>query len=222
MQNWPYRIRHHWIVLLDPPGRWTWLLFALLVVVAITGGWWGLIPLVVVVTVFFLFRYQEWRAEVIELDPRAVRHARGVKETTTSNAFLRIDRVSGVVMSRTVPGKLLGYGTVHLEAPGDHPDFKHLVKIQKPLETFTLIEALMFKTSLSPTGASILPAAASSDRGPYDHDGSSGDPDDTGADIRATEPLPSVDQPRTDRPRTDRPRTDRPGDQPPGARRRDR
>jgi hypothetical protein len=195
MQSWPYRIRHHWIVLLEPPGKWAWIVFAALLIVAVTGGWWASLPLIIVVALYFLFRYQEWRAEVIELDPRAVRHARGVRETSTSHAFLRIDRVSGVVLSQTVPGKIFGYGTVHLEAPGSHPDFRHLAKIQRPQETFEMIEALMFKTGVTPSGSSVPPSEPGSTVLPSEDD----DPNDTGVDVRVTAPLPDLDPGRAPR-----------------------
>jgi hypothetical protein len=164
--QWPYRIRHHWIVLLKPPGKWGWLGLAVLVVIGITGHWLGWIPLILVLGAVAFFRTQEWRAEIVELDPLTIRHARGVKETSVSRALMRIDRVSGVVLSQTVPGKILGYGSLHLEAPGNHPGFRDIEKIQQPDETFQLLQSLMFRTSRDT------------------------DPDDVGPDDQATAPLP--------------------------------
>ena len=149
MGDWPYTFRHHWIVLLRPPGRYVWIVFGLLLLFVLVGGWPALIPLLVVLAVFFGFRYQEWRAERIELSPRTIRYARGVKETTETSAFIRVDRISGVAMSQTVTGKLLGYGTVHIEVSGHHPDFRRIVNIENPKQTFALLEGLMFKDTRS-------------------------------------------------------------------------
>jgi hypothetical protein len=149
--DWPYIIRHHWIALLRPPGRGTWIVFGLLVLFVLVGGLLAWIPLLVVLAVFFGLRYREWRADLIELNPRTIRHARGVKETTATNAFLRIDRITGVAMSQTVPGKLLGYATLHIEASGDHPDFRRLVNIENSKQTFVLLEALMFDGEVADT-----------------------------------------------------------------------
>ncbi len=35
-----------------------------------------------------------------------------------------------------MPGKLLDYGTIDLEAPGDHPDVRHLRKIARPQQFY--------------------------------------------------------------------------------------
>ena len=166
--QWPYRIRHHWIVLLEPPGKWGWLGLAVLVVIGITGGWLAWLPLIIVLAAVMTFRVQEWRAEVVELDQLTIRHARGVKETTSSHALMRVDRISGMLVSRTVPGKLLGYGSLHLEAPGNHPGFRDMEKIQNPERTYELLQALMFRTVTDT------------------------DPDDVGPDDQQTAPLPSV------------------------------
>ena len=43
---------------------------------------------------------------------------------------------------QTVPGKLLDYGTIELEAPGDHPDVRRLVKIWHPHEFYRALRQL--------------------------------------------------------------------------------
>jgi hypothetical protein len=169
----PYRIRHHWIVLLDLPSKWGWLGLAILVVIGITGGWLAWLPLLVVLGAVVIFRVQEWRAEVIELDRLTIRRARGVRETSVSHGLFRIDRISGVVLSQTVPGKLLHYGSLQLEAPGSHPDFRVLARIQNPEQTFELLESFMFRTA----------------RRDLDNDT---DPNDVGTDDQQTSPLPSL------------------------------
>ncbi len=173
---WPYRIRHHWVVLFRLPSLWGWIGLAVLGAIGITSGWLGWLPLLILLVSVMAFRIQEWRAEIIELDQLTIRRASGVRETTVSRALIRVDRISGLVVTRTVPGKLLGYGSLHLEAPGDHPGFGNLHRIQDPDTTFLLIQALMFR----------IPSDT--------------DPDDIGSDARHTAPLPALNRPGTGTP----------------------
>jgi hypothetical protein len=187
--EWPYVIRHHWVVIFSSPGRFGWVVLGLLVIFPIVAGWLAWVPLVLVLAALFGFRYQEWRAETIELDPRTIRHARGVAETTASSAFLRVDRIAGAVLSRTVPGKLLGYGTLHLEAPGSHPDFRKLSKIERPEETFALLESLMLRH-----GPMAGEAWDSGGAHPHDIGSGLGEAQRRTAEQRETAPLPRLDR----------------------------
>ena len=179
---WPYLVRKHWVVLFSRPSLGQWILFGLLLAVAIFGGLAAWLPLLLVLGVFFALRWQQWRAEFVSFDPLAVRHVKGVKETTVSNAFMRVDRISGVVMSQTVPGKVLGYGTIHLEAPGEHPGFRNLVNVERPAEVYRLVESLMFNPPPNADpGQTFAPRNT--------------DPDDVGGRHSRTMPLPRVPDP---------------------------
>jgi predicted membrane metal-binding protein len=143
------RTRHHWIVLVRPPSLWAGIAVLLLLVWALVAPAMFVVLALLLGAVAFL-RWQTWRAEVIILTKRRIVRVRGVPETTTTEASLRIDRVSGARLIQTVPGKLLGYGTVELEAPGDHPDVRKLVKIAEPHRFYGLVRAIVFADRAHP------------------------------------------------------------------------
>lgn len=165
------RTRHHWIVLFRLPALLPGLgLLALII-------WGALYPAMTYVALLVLlaamfFRWQTWRAEQVILTRQRIIRLQGVPETTTTEAFLRIDRISGMRIVQTVPGKLLDYATIELEAPGNHPDVRHLVKIWHPHQFYRELRALLF-------------------------DQPRRDPDDTGTPLadNQTAPLPRVPRP---------------------------
>lgn len=138
------RTRHHWIALFRLPHRLLGLALVILLVSAVVQpnpmAW--LLALVVVALAFL--RWQTWRAEWIILTGKRIIRVQGVPETTRSEASLRIDRVSGARLIETVPGKILGYGTIELEAPGDHPDMRRLTRIDRPHEFYRQLRAIIF------------------------------------------------------------------------------
>jgi len=138
------RTRHHWIVLLRPPHKLlTIALLVFLIAAALQPepmAW--LFGLFLIVAGFF--RVQTWQAEQILLTGKRIIRVQGVPETTTSEASLRVDRISGVRLVETVPGKLFGYGTIEIEAPGDHPGVRSLVKIEKPKTFYLALRRLVF------------------------------------------------------------------------------
>ena len=138
------RTRHHWVVLLRPPHKLLSLAFAVLLLAAIVQpnpmAW---ITGLVFATCAF-FRYQTWSAEWILLTGKRIIRVQGVPETTSSEASLRIDRISGSRLVQTVPGKILGYGTIELEAPGDHPDVRRLKRIARPARFYLELRRVLF------------------------------------------------------------------------------
>lgn len=100
--------------------------------------------LVLVVGTFGFVRWQTWRAEWVILTGKRLIRVQGVPETTTSEASLRVDRISGARMIQTVPGKLLGYATIDLEAPGDHPDVRRLARIAHPHGFYRELRRVVF------------------------------------------------------------------------------
>jgi hypothetical protein len=137
------RTRHHWVVLFRLPNRYAAIGLLVLLV-------WGLfahgvlVALLAIVCVVLLLRYRTWHAELIILTRKRIVRLQGVPETTTSEASLRIERVSGARLIQTVPGKIFGYGTIELEAPGDHPDVRRLIKIADPRRFYTRLRAVVF------------------------------------------------------------------------------
>jgi hypothetical protein len=98
----------------------------------------------VFVSLVGFLRWQTWRAERIILTSKRIIRVQGVPETTTSETSLRVDRISGARLIQTVPGKILGYGTIELEAPGDHPDIRKLEKIVEPKVFYMQLRRLIF------------------------------------------------------------------------------
>jgi hypothetical protein len=144
------RTRHHWIVLVQPPSKWASLGLLVLFLAAIFGPVAFVAIFLVVAVAGAALRWQTWRAELIILTRKRVLRVRGIPETTTSEASLRVDRISGARLVQTVPGKILDYGTIELEAPGDHPDVRRLVRIAAPTTFYDKLRGAMFANDLDP------------------------------------------------------------------------
>ena len=139
--------RHHWIVMLRRPDRvLTLALLILLVAAAFQPNPMAFVLVLVLGAVAFL-RWQTWRAEAVILTRRRVIRVRGVPETTSTEASLRLDRISGAVLEQTVLGKILNYGSIELEAPGQHPDVRKLRRIAQPHPFYLQIRLAIFGKS---------------------------------------------------------------------------
>jgi hypothetical protein len=169
------RVRHHWIVMFRRPHRV--LTIALLVLFLATilrpFPWVFLFALVLGATAFV--RWQTWHAESIILTRRRIIRISGVPETTSTEASLRLDRISGAVLEQTVWGKILNYGSIELEAPGQHPDVRKLKRIARPNPFYLEIRLVVF--------------GKGSDREPEDRRQIEAPPDEPTSDA-ITAPLP--------------------------------
>jgi hypothetical protein len=171
------KTRHSPITWFKPTSRETAIAFGLTAALAwlFLSGWWAIILVAAEVVAVLGFRIQTWSAEWIILTGKRIVRFQGVAETTTSEASLRLDRVSGARLVQTVPGKWFGYGSIELEAPGDHPDTHRLMYIQDAVHFFMILRELVFGEPQS------------------------SDPDDDGPDDHIqdhiTEPLPAVPDP---------------------------
>jgi hypothetical protein len=138
------RTRHHWIVMFSPPHKLLIVALLLLLIMAIISpnpmAW----VLLAVLGAFGFLRWQTWQAEWIIVTSKRIIRVQGVPETTTSEASLRIDRISGARIVQTVPGKILGYANVELEAPGEHPDVRRLKRIARPHTFFLELRRVIF------------------------------------------------------------------------------
>jgi hypothetical protein len=142
------RAQHHWIVLFRRPHPiLAGALLVLLVAAIFAPKPMAPVFLLVLGTVIFV-RVQTWRAEWLILTRRRVIRVRGVPETTSSEASLRIDRISGAVLEQTVLGKILNYGSIELEAPGQHPDVRLLVKIARPHRFYLEVRKVVFGSAV--------------------------------------------------------------------------
>jgi hypothetical protein len=144
------RTRHHWIVLWRPPHKFLGIALAVLLVAAVVDPNPMAFLLGLVIAVLGFLRCQTWNAERIILTSKRIIRVQGVPETTSSEASLRIDRISGARLVQTVPGKLLGYGTIELEAPGDHPDVRRLEKIAQPKTFYLELRRVIFGEPVAP------------------------------------------------------------------------
>jgi hypothetical protein len=141
------RAQHHWIVLFRRPHPILAVALVVLFVAAIFAPNPMAALFLVVLGAVILLRVQTWRAEWIILTRRRIIRVRGVPETTSSEASLRIDRISGAVLEQTVLGKVLNYGTIELEAPGSHPDVRKLVNVSRPNRFYLEVRKVVFGTA---------------------------------------------------------------------------
>jgi hypothetical protein len=136
--------RHHWIVLLRPPSKVFAIAMLVLFLAAVAKpnpmAWFFFL----LVVALGALRWQTWRAERIILTGKRIIRVQGIPETTSSEASLRVERISGARLVETVPGKLLGYGTIELEAPGDHPDVRRLRRIAAPKAFYLQLRGVLF------------------------------------------------------------------------------
>lgn len=144
------RVRHHWIVMFRPPHWLLSIAFGLLLVSAVVTPRTMAVPFAIVFAAFAFLRWQTWNAEQILVTRSRIIRVRGVPESTTTESSLRLDRISGAVLEQTVLGKILGYGTVELEAPGSHPDVRKLERIEHPHRFYLALREVVFGDGLAP------------------------------------------------------------------------
>lgn len=138
------RSRRHWVVLFRKPHLALTVAMLVLFAAALFDpnpmAW--LFLLVFGAAVYL--RWQSWRSEWMILTQRRVIRVRGIPETTSSEASLRLDRISGAVLEQTVMGKILNYGTIELEAPGQHPDVRRLDQLAEPKAFYAHVRRVIF------------------------------------------------------------------------------
>jgi hypothetical protein len=137
------RTQHHPIVLFRRTTKVTAVLLLATAVAAFFSGW-GRVALVTEIVWIGFWRWRTWRAEWIFLTRKRIVRVQGIPETTTSEASLRLDRVSGARLVQTPLGRLLGYGTIELEAPGEHPDVRKLVTINRAEQFYLVLREVIF------------------------------------------------------------------------------
>jgi len=138
------RARHHWIVLFRLPNKYVGIALLVVFLSAVAQPDPMVLAFSVWVGAIGFFRWQTWRAEVILITRTRIIRVRGVPETTSSESSLRLDRVSGAVLEQTVVGKLLNYGSIEIEAPGQHPDVRLLVKLARPHPFYLKLRQVVF------------------------------------------------------------------------------
>jgi uncharacterized membrane protein YdbT with pleckstrin-like domain len=141
------RRRHSLIVLVTPPHKFVGIALLVLLVLAVVrpnpAAW----VLLLVVALMGGWRWLNWRAEWVLLTDKRIIRMQGLPETTQVEAFLRVDRISGVVLVQTVVGRLCGYGTIHLEASGSHPALRHLERVADVAPFYLQLRDAVFGTA---------------------------------------------------------------------------
>jgi hypothetical protein len=138
------RARKHWIVIFAPPHKYVSIGLVVLFFAAVGQPDPMVLLFAVVIATMGFFRWQTWRAEAILITQTRLIRVRGVPETTSSESSLRLDRISGVVLEQTVLGKILNYGSIEIEAPGQHPDVRLLKVIARPQRFYLQLRRVVF------------------------------------------------------------------------------
>ncbi len=175
------KARRHWIVMFAPPNKYVSIGLAVLFFAAVGQPDPMVLLFTSVIATMGFFRWQTWRAEVILLTRTRIVRVRGVPETTSTESSLRLDRISGVVLEQSVPGKILNYGSIEIESPGQHPDVRKLKVIAQPQRFYLKLRQIVFGEGIDL------------------------DPDDRPQDF-ITAPLPRLPDPRPPRADIRRPR----------------
>jgi hypothetical protein len=138
------RARHHWIVLFRRPHPVLAIALVVLFIAAVLDPSPMVWPFLLVLVAAAYLRWKTWTSEIVVVTKRRVVRTRGIPETTTTEASLRLDRISGVVLEQTVLGKLFNYGTLELEAAGQHPDLRRIEKLARPKRLYFLIREIVY------------------------------------------------------------------------------
>ena len=160
------RTRHHPVVLFRRTHKLTAVLLILTAAATFASGW-AVAALAAELSWIGYWRWRIWSAEWIVLTRKRIVRVQGIPETTSTEASLRIDRISGARLIQSPLGKVFGYGNIELEAPGEHPDVRKLRTIDGAEEFYIALRRVIF-------GEDTL------------------DPDDYREDF-ITEPLPDID-----------------------------
>ncbi len=140
------------------PHKVTLIFFAVLLVLAIGAPNPWVLVLLVAVVLFALLRWHIWQGEYITLTSKRIIRKQGVAETDWSESSIRLDRISGVWVVQTVPGKWLNYATIELAAPGTDEDTHTLRRIADPQHFYETLRWLVFGDP--PPGSPPVPGAA--------------------------------------------------------------
>lgn len=141
--------RRHWVVMLEPvltavAGLAVVLGASVRVGDAASGRavdllWWCWFALVGRA----LFRVWEWRREYFVATDRRLLLIYGV--IVRKVAMMPLKKVTDLVYHRSVPGRLLGYGTFELESAGQDQALRTLHHVNRPDETYRAIMGVIFR-----------------------------------------------------------------------------
>lgn len=140
------KARQHLVMLfLRKPRRAYVILVLILALLTLTGHWYFIVIFLAAAGILGYLRWNVWHAERIILTGKRIIHVTGVIETTRAEASLRLDRVSGIRLIETVFGRWLGYATIEVEAPGDHPGLRRLFRMSRLGKFYLELRQVVFE-----------------------------------------------------------------------------
>ncbi|GAB2487881.1 YdbT family protein [Jatrophihabitans fulvus] len=141
-----YHAHQHWVMLVRRrPRRSSLITLAVLLLAAWIWPWPWAFVLVVVAALLGFLRWRLWASEQLWLTNKRIIHVHGVLETSRTEAWLRLERVSGMRVTESLLGSWLNYATIHVDAPGDHPGTHHLWRIGKALPFYRRFRSLVLE-----------------------------------------------------------------------------
>jgi Bacterial PH domain len=98
---------------------------------------------------YFLYRGAAWPATYLPVTNERMMLIRGV--LTRTAAAIPLQRVAGLTLQRTVPGRLLGYGTLIVDCPGRRQVFRKVRYLPYPEQLYLEISSLLGREELDET-----------------------------------------------------------------------
>jgi hypothetical protein len=98
---------------------------------------------------YFLYRGAAWPATYLVVTNERMMLVRGV--LTRTAAAMPLQKVTGLALKRTVPGRLLGYGTLIVDCPGRRQVFRKVRYLPYPEQLYLEISNMLGREELDET-----------------------------------------------------------------------
>jgi hypothetical protein len=98
---------------------------------------------------YLLYRGAAWPATYLVVTNERMMLVRGV--LTRTAAAMPLQKVTGLALKRTVPGRLLGYGTLIIDCPGRRQVFRKVRYLPYPEQLYLEISNLLGREELDET-----------------------------------------------------------------------
>jgi membrane protein YdbS with pleckstrin-like domain len=139
--------RSHWIVLSGVLLQTLVIVIAVFLLSLLVGGAsWGLQSLLWCIALVAVLRFAgkvlEWWNGIIIVTDKRFMVSNGIIKR--KNSMMPVRMVTGHSFYRSVPGRLVGYGTVKLESAGQKHELEAIEYLPRPEELFPLIDNLVF------------------------------------------------------------------------------
>jgi hypothetical protein len=98
---------------------------------------------------YFLYRAAAWPVTYLAVTNERMVVFRGLLSRTA--AAMPLDKVTGLTLQRTVPGRLLGYGTLIVDCPGRRQVFRKVRYVPYPEQLYLEISGLIWREEMDET-----------------------------------------------------------------------